>query len=96
MTILRACFAALIASGFASTGALAQAPCQPTIMQPCTSQPPPDKTADQSKSSASKKANQPAGAADGVRLSPDTGFGVDKGGNLGPQRQLKAGIALPF
>ena len=44
----------------------------------------------------SKKTNQLAGApAGGLRLTPDTGFGADKGG-LGPQRQFKGGLAVPF
>jgi hypothetical protein len=75
----------------------AHASCQPTISEPCTQEPPADKSADQTKPAGSKKktnqsANSPTG---GVRLTPDSGFGMDKGG-LGTQRQIKGGLAIPF
>jgi hypothetical protein len=80
----------------ASANTSAQASRQPTISEPCTPQPPADKSADQAKPPGSKKTNQPAGTpAGGLRLTPDTGFGLDKSG-LGSQRQLKGGIAVPF
>ena len=80
----------------ASAHAPAQAACQPTISEPCTPQPSADKSSDQPKPAGPKKTNQSAGPpAGGLRLTPDSGFGMDKGG-LGPQRQIKGGLAVPF
>ena len=96
MMISRVVILAMTTSVLAFAAASAQAACQPTISEPCTPQPSADKSADQTKPAGSKKTNQPAGApAGGLRLSPDTGFGMDKGG-LGPQRQFKGGLAVPF
>ena len=87
---------AIAAILLASAHALAQAACQPTISEPCTPQPSADKSSDQPKPAGPKKANQSAGPpAGGLRLTPDSGFGMDKGG-LGPQRQIKGGLAVPF
>ena len=84
----------MMASVLTFDAAGAQASCQPTISEPCTPQPSADKSADQTKPAGSKKTNQPAGApAGGLRLTPGSGFGMDKGG-LGPQRQFKG--AVPF
>jgi hypothetical protein len=96
MMILRVVIFAMATSVLAFPAAGAQAACQPTISEPCTPQPSADKSADQTKPSGSKKTNQPSGAPGGLRLTPDTGFGVDKGGALGPQRQFKGGLAVPF
>ena len=99
MTLLRVVLFAMTTSvlAFIDARAQTQPSCQPTISQPCTPQPSADKSSDQTKPSGSKKANQPPGApAGGLRLTPDTGFGVDKGGGLGPQRQFKGGFAVPF
>ena len=96
MVILRVVIFAMTTSVLAFAAASAQAACQPTISEPCTPQPSADKSTDQTKPAGSKKTNQPAGApAGGLRLTPDTGFGADKGG-LGPQRQFKGGLAVPF
>jgi hypothetical protein len=96
MMISRVLILAMAAALVANAHAPARASCQPTISEPCTPQPSADKSADQTKPAGSKKTNQSAGPpAGGPRLTPDSGFGMDKGG-LGPQRQIKGGIALPF
>ena len=95
MMILRVVIFAMTASVLAFADARAQTSCQPTISEPCAPQPSADKSADQTKPSGSKKTNQPSGAPGGLRLTPDSGFGMDKGG-LGPQRQIKGGLAVPF
>ena len=86
---------AIAAILLASAHAPARAACQPTISEPCTPQPSADKSSDQPKPAGPKKANQSAGPAGGLRLTPDSGFGMDKGG-LGSQRQIKGGLAVPF
>jgi hypothetical protein len=87
---------AMAAVLLASAHAPAHAACQPTISEPCTQPPPADKSTDQTKLAGSKKTNQSANPpAGGLRLAPDSGFGMDKGG-LGPQRQIKGGLAIPF
>jgi hypothetical protein len=87
---------AIAAILLASAHAPAQAACQPTISEPCTPQPSADKSSDQPKPAGPKKTNQSAGPpAGGLRLTPDSGFGMDKGG-LGSQRQIKGGLAVPF
>jgi hypothetical protein len=79
----------------ASAHADAQTSCQPTISQPCAPQPRPE--ADQAKPAAPGKSKPSPGAqTGGLRLTPDTGFGVDNRGGLGPQRQFRAGIGVPF
>jgi hypothetical protein len=79
----------------ASAEAGAQTPCQPTISQPCTQQPRPE--ADQTKPTGADKTKSLKGASTGgLRLTPDSGFGVDGHGGLGPQRQFRAGIGVPF
>ncbi len=89
---------ALILTGamlLASAEASAQTSCQPTISQPCAQQPRPE--AEQTKPTGADKTKSRKGAsASGLRLTPDTGFGVDSHGGLGPQRQFRAGIGVPF
>ncbi len=89
---------ALILTGamlLASAEAGAQTSCQPTITQPCAQQPPPE--AEQTKPAGAAKTKSPPGAsASGLRLAPGSGFGVDSHGGLGPQRQFRAGIGVPF
>jgi hypothetical protein len=87
---------AMAAALLASAHAPAYAACQPTISEPCTQPPPADKSADQTKPAGTKKTNQSANSpGSGLRLTPDSGFGMDKGG-LGTQRQIKGGLAIPF
>ena len=95
MALLR--FAVILTSVMllASAHANAQTSCQPTISQPCTQQPRPE--TDQTKPTGADKTKSPKGAtAGGLRLTPDSGFGVDSHGGLGPQRQFRAGVGVPF
>jgi hypothetical protein len=70
---------AIAAILLASAHEPAQAACQPTISEPCTPQPSADKSSDQPKPAGPKKTNQSAGPpAGGLRLTPDSGFGMDK------------------
>jgi hypothetical protein len=95
MALLR--FAVILTSVtlLASTHANAQTSCQPTITQPCAQQPRPE--ADQTKPTGADKTKSAKGAkVDGPRLTPDSGFGVDSHGGLGSQRQIRAGIGVPF
>ncbi len=89
---------ALILTGamlLASAEASAQTSCQPTISQPCAPQPRPE--AEQTKPAGAAKTKPPTAASAGrLHLTPDTGFGVDGHGGLGPQRQCRAGIGVPF